>query len=303
MSRPDDAPHEMTSSANFDDAYVERLLRRRGLSADGGEDPVGSFVAAVADLSRSAPDPTGALAVLLAEGFDPAPLESPAAAASPDRRAPRWRTSRWARLSLAARLSAVAGVALGGLATAASAGVLPDQLQDRVGGLLEVTTPFEFPSAPTPAPATTPTTPTTPTTSPPPVDGQPGTGPASDVPVAPDPGPATVDLPQPTPAPAAVPTESADPQDSARPVQPPAPQQRPGRGAAPEDVPTPPAGPRQQSPGASRPPVAPGPGQPPFAPGSGSFGSRDSFGSRGPDPEPATSGRSTTGRTARSPLG
>ncbi|MGI8537116.1 MAG: hypothetical protein ACR2K2_11595 [Mycobacteriales bacterium] len=303
----------MTSSANFDDAYVERLLRRRGLSADGHQDPAGSFVAAVADLGRSAPAPTGALAVLLAEGFDPATLESPAAA-SPDRHASRWRTRRWAGLSLAAKLSAVAGVALGGLATAASAGVLPDQLQDRIGGLLEVTTPFEFPSAPTPAPATTPTTPTTPTKrpppTPPPADGRPGTGPASGVPVAPEdipgtpgPGPATVDLPRPTPAPAAAPTESADPQDGARPVTPPAPPQRPGRGAAPEDVPTPPAGPRQQAPGASRPPVAPGPGQPPFAPGPGSFGSRDSSGSRGQDPGPATSGRSTTGRTARSPLG
>ncbi len=285
MSRPDDAPDDMTSSARIDDAYVERLLRRRGPSADADQDPAGSFVAAVADLGRSTLTPTGALAVLLAEGFDPAAVTNPTTG-PPDRKAARRHTGRWAGLSLAARLSAVAGVALAGLTTAASAGVLPDQLQDRVGGLLEVTTPFEFPSAPEPTPATTP-----------PVDGRSGTGPASELPGAPEPGP-TRDVPQPTPA--VVPTEPADPEKRIRPGTPPTPQQTPlqapGRGAAPDGVPTPPAGPPQKAPGAGRAPAESRPARPPLGPGARSFGSR------GQDPGPATTGHSTPGPPAGGPF-
>lgn len=242
MNRPDDAPDEMTSDPLIDDAYVERLLRRRGRGADGDRDPAGSFVAAVADLGRSAPAPTGALAVLLAEGFDPATVTNPrAAAAEPP--AVR-RTGRWAGLSLAARLSVVAGVALGGLATAASAGVLPAEVQDRIGGLLEATTPFEFPPATTPEPSAPAVTPPGRTV---PEDGRRAPAPATDGPGTTRPTTPTVQPPAVVPAPDGVPGPPAAPRPSElRPGQQPA-----ERGGPPDDVPGQPGGPSEQAPGPS----------------------------------------------------
>jgi hypothetical protein len=251
VNRPDDAPDEMNSDPLIDDAYVERLLRRRGLGADG--DPAGSFVAAVADLGRSAPAPTGALAVLLTEGFDPAAVTDPLTAAAAEPPAAR-RTGRWAGLSLAARLSVVAGVALGGLATAASAGVLPAEVQDRIGGLLEATTPFEFPPATTPAPSAPAVTPPG---SPPartePEDGRRAPAPATDVPGTTRPTTPTVELPAVVPAPDGVPGQPAPSPSELRPGQQPA-----ERSGPPNDVPGQPGGPSEQPPGRDRSPDNPG---------------------------------------------
>jgi hypothetical protein len=242
----------MTTDPLIDDAYVERLLRRRGLGADGGRDPAGSFVAAVADLGRSAPAPTGALAVLLTEGFDPAAVADPRAAA-PEPPAAR-RTSRWAGLSLAARLSVVAGVALGGLTTAASAGVLPAEVQNRIGGLLEATTPFEFPPATTPAPSAPAVTPPG---SPPartePEDGRRAPVPATDAPGTPRPTTPTVELPAVVPAPDGVPGRPAPSPSELRPGQQPAERSGPR-----DDVPGQPDGPSEQPPGRERSPDNPG---------------------------------------------
>lgn len=155
----------MTSFRRIDDADAERLLRGRPVDGRPGLDAVGAFVAAVADLGREAPVPTGALATLLAEGFDPhaAPVATAEPAAGTLRRLPaalRRPAARVAGLSLAVKVLAGTGVALAGVTTAAGTGVLPDRLQDGVGGALEVVTPFEFPAsggtAPDDAPRTTP---------------------------------------------------------------------------------------------------------------------------------------------------
>lgn len=248
MSASNDAPDEMTSDPLIDDAYVERLLRRRGLGADGDRDPAGSFVAAIADLGRSTPAPTGALAVLLAEGFDPA-LE-PSAAASleePSRSALRARPRRRAGFRLGVRILAGTGIAVVGLATAASAGVLPAPVQERVSGVLEATTPFTFPSVRTSAPNAPAVTP--PGSSPgrtAPEDGRRAPDPATDVPRTTRPTTPTVELPAVVPAPDEVPGPPAAPGRS---------ELRPGQRGGPSEQPP---GPSERAPGRDRSPGARG---------------------------------------------
>lgn len=222
----------MTSAGEIDDARAERLLRTRGHGAHLQGDAAGLFVAAVADLGQAAPAPTGALAALLTDGFVPGNT-APAAPApgGPLRR----QTDRRARLPLLVRV--LAGVAVVGFATAASAGVLPDALQDKVGGLLEATTPFEFPSSDKPDPVPTqgdlPTGKTAPTPTATP-SGPPVSGPAVVAPVGPaavEPvGPPPVAPPEFEPFPRQAPSTTATPTPSAAP-------QPPAREAAPDEVP------------------------------------------------------------------
>ena len=242
MTGPDDAPFEMTSSDEIDDAYAERLLRTRGLASGSRHDSAAQFIAAVADLGNIAPTPTAALARLLQEGFVPAPAPIPAAVPRVAPARSGWRTSR----TLLAGV--LAGSALVGLSSAATAGVLPGVLQDRIGGLLEATTPFEFPlldepSAPVqdkPAPA--------------PKDKRPPVPPA---PVAPNPGvPAGVATPSPLlPPPPAVVGEPDM-------VGPTAPQQPPAPGSPPAFAPGSEVAPPRDNPGPPAPPAPPADGRP-----------------------------------------
>ncbi len=213
----------------MDDDRAERLLSRRGRTSAGAHDPAGAFVAAVADLGCAEPVPTGALAALLADGFVPAagrvstPVEQ-----SPGRR------SWLADLPLRARVLAASGVALIGLATAATAGVLPGPVQEGVGGVLEAVTPFDFPSPGDPA-------------APVPQDDPNGgdTGDRSPVPAGPaDPPAADLQVPQPLPQPLPAPPV---PDLVPSPVTPPVPVQ--------DSASTAPGPPRAGTP----PPQAPGP--------------------------------------------
>ena len=242
MTSPGDAPDEMTSSPRMDDDRAERLLSRRGRTSTTAHDPVGAFVAAIADLGRADPVPTGALAALLADGFEPATGRAPAPVeqSSGSR---SWLTD----LPLRVRVLAASGVALAGLATAATAGVLPDPVQERVGGVLEAVTPFDVPSAGEPTP-------------PAPQDGPtgPGTGGIPVLPEAPDPPAPDLQVPEPAqPPPPAPPAPVLVP----APVTPPAPAEdqastAPGRPAAPGASTVPPQapGPPADAPG---PDVAP----------------------------------------------
>lgn len=250
MTLPGDAPDEMTSSQDMDDARAERILLRRGAGARVDHDPASAFVAAIADLGKLTPAPTGALAALLADGFEP---ESGTATAPADR--PPGRRGWLVDLPLRVRVLAGAGVALVSLATAATAGVLPDPLQERVEGVLEAVTPFEFPSVTEPA---TPPTTRTPDES----DKTPDT----EAPVLPDPGPppapagppAPADPPAPPAVPAPVPVPVPSPLTPADTASPP-----PGRPDAPRGGTVPdapgqrPDAPRQDAPrGVQRPAAA-----------------------------------------------
>jgi len=237
MTGPDDAPFKMTPSGEIDDAYAERLLRTRGLAAGARDDAAALFIAAVADLGNATPAPTGSLARLLREGF--VPTVAPVPAAVPPRRRRDWRPSR-------ALVAALAGSTLIGLATGASAGILPGPLQDQVGGLLEATTPFEFPRSdqPAPAPRDTPT---------PPQQQQPV--PSSSVPAVVPVGPTPSTLPTPVP----------DLVDEPDPLGPTAPQQPtpgiPAQPVSPAEVVPPrqddPAGPPSTPPAVDRAPPGP----------------------------------------------
>lgn len=270
MTEPGDAPHEMTYAEEIDDARAERLLRTRGHGAHLQGDAAGLFVAAVADLGQVAPAPTGALAALLADGFVLG--DTPAAAPAPGSPLRR-QTDRRSRRPLLVRV--LAGAAVIGFATAASAGVLPDTVQDKLGGLLEATTPFEFPSsgdpASVPAPGDLPTGKTAPTPTATP-SNPPDSGPAAVAPVGPaavEPvGPPPVAPPgfEPLPRQAQAPSTSDTPTPSAAP-------QPPAREAAPDEVPGPPVDPsRGETPGPTAAPTpAPAaerpasPGEPPAA--------------------------------------
>jgi hypothetical protein len=244
----------MTPSEEIDDAYAERLLRTRGLAAGARDDAAALFIAAVADLGNATPAPTGSLARLLREGF--VPTVAPVPAAVPPRRRRDWRPSR-------ALVAAFAGSTLIGLASGASAGVLPGPLQDQVGGLLEATTPFEFlrSDEPAPAPRDTPT---------PPQQQQPV--PSASVPAVVPVGPTPSTLPTPVP----------DRVDEPDPVGPTAPQQPPTPGTPAMPVPpaevvppgrNDPAGPPSTPPAVDR--ASPGPRQaPPGAAAPGALGQK-----------------------------
>ncbi|MBW3639969.1 MAG: hypothetical protein KY451_09000 [Actinobacteria bacterium] len=258
----------MTSSRDMDDARAERILLRRGAGASVDHDPASAFVAAIADLGKQTPAPTGALAALLADGFEP---ETGTATAPADRLPGR---RGWlADLPLRVKVLAGAGVALVSLATAATAGVLPDPLQERVEGVLEAVTPFEFPSVTDPAtPTRTPdegdTTPDTEA----PVLPDPGPPPAPAGPPAPADPPAPAEQPAPPAVPAPVPVPvpgPLTPTDTASP--PPGRPDAPRGGTAPDAPGQRPDAPRQDAPRRVQPPAGAAAADAPAEPGSGSF--------------------------------
>jgi hypothetical protein len=221
-------------AVEIDDAYAERFLRTRGLAAGARDDAAALFIAAVADLGNATPAPTGSLARLLDQGF--VPTVAPVPAAVPPRRRRDWRLSR-------ALVAVLAGSTLIGLASGASAGILPGPLQDQVGGLLEATTPFEFPRSdqPAPAPRDTPTPP------------QQQPVPSASVPAVVPVGPTPSTLPTPVP----------DLVDEPAPLEPTAPQQPPTPGTPPTpDTPAQPFPPAEVVPPGRNDPAGP-PSTPP----------------------------------------
>lgn len=153
-------------SRPLSDADAARLLH--GTPAEDRPDLAGAatFAAALRSTSQEPPAPSAALATLLAQGFDPATV-TPAvdAPAGSRRRTLGYGLIRLAGASLAVKVATGGGVALAAVATAGTAGVLPDPVQDRVDSVLEAVTPFDRgagnPQAPerptvTPSPAATP---------------------------------------------------------------------------------------------------------------------------------------------------
>lgn len=130
-------------SRALDDADVVGLLRGAAPAERPDLAGAAALVAALRDLPVDAPEPRGALAALLREGFDPATL-TPAGhvAVSPVTASGARRTAvRLAGVSLAAKALLGTGVAFAGVAAAATGGVLPDAVSDRVTRIVELVTP------------------------------------------------------------------------------------------------------------------------------------------------------------------
>ena len=149
MSPIDDAPYEMDThprrrrSRALDDADVVGLLRGVAPADRPHLAGAAALAAALRDLPAEAPEPRGALAALLRDGFDPATV-TPAAHVPPSRStASRVRRTavRLAGVSLAAKALLGTGVAFAGVAAAATGGVLPDAVGDRVTRIVELVTP------------------------------------------------------------------------------------------------------------------------------------------------------------------
>ena len=235
MIVPGDVPHEMATFRRNDEHRSERLLRQHGaapLPTGATADPAALFVAAVRELVREAPAPTGALVSLLNDGFAPGAtgtaLRTVTGSADGHRR-PR---AGW----LVA--GAAAAMALLSVGTVAHAGVLPDAVQEPLSEVLEAVTPFDFPTgtpvAPGPAPAPQPPR-TEPPVSVPPV---------AQLPEVPTPLPPARPNPVPVPVPVPVVPVPAErrPQPPGPAVDPPAaPRQAPERPAPPADTPPRPA--------------------------------------------------------------
>lgn len=154
MSRSSDVPAEMTHPG-LDDATAERLLRGRPVPGRPELDEAAALVARVRRLADAPPAPGPQLAALLREGFDPAQL--PAAAAEvPDLRVRRRRRlAAVAGMSLGLKVLAGTGVAMAGVGTAGTAGLLPDAVSDRVAAVVRGATPF-LDEAPQPQPPAAP---------------------------------------------------------------------------------------------------------------------------------------------------
>jgi hypothetical protein len=153
VTLPDDDPADMTRPDRpLDDAAAERLLRGAPVDDRPELDPLRRLVQAVGRLDDATPEPRGALAALLFEGFSPEAPPTPA----PD--VPHWAGTARARrtitgrrvggvagLSLAAKVLLGSGVAVAGVTSAAGAGALPPRVQDRVAVVVEALTPFQVP--------------------------------------------------------------------------------------------------------------------------------------------------------------
>jgi hypothetical protein len=216
-----DVPEDMTPALPpLDDTTVERLLRRAGVDAVDPADelaPVARFLAAVADLGDTRVVARGALAELLAGGFAPAHVP-----AQPPRtgrlRALRGPVARLAGLSLVAQLLTGTGVAVASVTAAAGAGVLPASLQEPVGQVLNVVTPFHWPTVPAgtaPGPASQDALAPAGTSPASPADGAAGNGAStlSTVEPAPTPPAASADA-----SPSAAASASAQPSPNASPT-------------------------------------------------------------------------------------
>jgi hypothetical protein len=136
LTRAGDYRGEMNAPYELDDATAEAILAGRAVPAD--LEPVARLVAMYRDAARWPVRPSGELAALLAKGgFEPAPGRGRTATASTKvRRTPMAWLSRLAGLSIAVKAIIVAAIGVAGLGTAAAAGVLPDPVQDRVDAVV-----------------------------------------------------------------------------------------------------------------------------------------------------------------------
>lgn len=139
----DDIP-EMRNHLEPDERDVDAVLRGRRPAHRPDLEPLAQLVADLHLASAAPARPSAALAALLASGL--APVESPLtlAPAPPVRRgaaAVRWATS----LRTAAKGGLLAAIAVLGVASAATAGVLPAAVQDKLSTAVETVTPWHIP--------------------------------------------------------------------------------------------------------------------------------------------------------------
>jgi hypothetical protein len=256
------------------DADVAALLR--GTAHPDRPDLAGlaAFASEMRALAEQFPAPSPALAALLSQGFDPAAVSTEAAApvsVAPSRPAARGLLVRLAGASLLVKVAAGTGVAVAATAAAASSGVLPDAVQDRVTSVLDAVTPddsSESPEVPlVPAASTPPTTPS----------GAPSRAPAEP--------PAVVPAPRPSALPS---TDPAEVVASPRPADRAATQR-------PEQAPSRPAESERATPARPSPPA---PTTPPAASPRGSAPRPESSQPPSPTPEAA---RPTAAETAPAP--
>jgi hypothetical protein len=287
VSPAGDAFHEMTSRPRFpraprrrragwlSDADVAALLR--GSAHSDRPDLVGlaAFTSEVRALAEQSPAPSPALAALLSQGFGPAAASTEAAApvsVTPSRPAARGLLVRLAGASLLVKLAAGTGVAVAATAAAASSGVLPEAVQDRVTSVLDAVTPDDS--------SDPPAVPVVPADSPP-------TAPRSTPPRAPAEPPAVVPAPRPSAVPSAeAGTRLASPRPTGRAATQP-PEQAPSR-------------PAESGRAASVRPSPPAPPTPPAGPPPGTAPRPESSQPPSPTPEAA---RPTAAETAPAPAG
>jgi hypothetical protein len=151
---------EMHRRQDIGDAAIEAFF-----SGNGAGDELPSSLAAIADELRGlasgpVPEPTPQLAALLANGFSTEKGDLPVTAASnvpgPAPQAaglPKWRSGRMtfarflAGLSVAAKATLGAGVAMASVTAVGAAGALPGPLQNVVATTVEAVTPFDLPGS------------------------------------------------------------------------------------------------------------------------------------------------------------
>lgn len=236
MSGYGDVPDEMTPD-EIDDAIAERLLRGQVPGDRSDLQGLSLLLSEVRDLAAEPSTPSASLAALLRDGF----VAAPAAAAVAARPSLRRRLAAVAGLSLAGKVLAGTGVAMAAVTTAAGAGVLPQAVEDGVGSVVRVLTPFDVAPEPgqpglRPVPVPSATRTTTPVL---PAE-------ASQVP-SPAPRPEQVATQRPAGPPAGVPAQATQrptqapvptPAQERRPTATPGPQERPSGGARPTTRPT-----------------------------------------------------------------
>ncbi len=139
MNGRGDYPDEM-SDLPLDDAATEALLRGDAPAADPKLAAVAAFIGEMrASASRPAPAPSPALAALLREGAG-VPAREPVAVKAGRRRSS---AAGWRRRLAVAGIGF--GVAVTGVVGAGAAGLLPEPVENVVGGVVEAVTPLELP--------------------------------------------------------------------------------------------------------------------------------------------------------------
>lgn len=146
MSAWGDSGSEMFRRHLLDDDTIEAVLSGESPSADGLLTSFAEDVRLAG--TATVPNPSTALAAVLAEGFSTDKGDLPVTAAR-TRRTPAEVMSRLgaraAGWGLAAKVGLGLGVALTGVTAAGAVGVLPDAADNGVRGAIESVTPFEFP--------------------------------------------------------------------------------------------------------------------------------------------------------------
>ena len=139
--RGDDIP-EMGNSLEPDERDLTALLRGHRPANRPDLEPLAALVDDLRHTVSASARPNVALAALLAAGLPPAPLlPAPARRAHRAAAAVRWATS----LRTAAKAGVLATVAALGIASAATAGALPDSVQDKLSTAVETVTPWHIP--------------------------------------------------------------------------------------------------------------------------------------------------------------